>query len=77
MDFLDLKYSKEKSEYPPISLADFSRIREFWKSRNRGHNEIQVTRFECVQKLTYKALGGLYYGEWLNDDVINIYIEMM
>lgn len=39
--------------------------------------EIKKTRLECVEKLTYKAMGGIDHGEWLNDDVINMYIELM
>ena len=30
-----------------------------------------------MEKLTYKAMGGIDHGEWLNDDVINMYIELM
>lgn len=73
-DYLGLKYSKEKAEYPVLDFEQYKLIREYWDRRNKGHSEIKVTGFECVQKLTFKALGGLQHGEWLNDDVINIYL---
>lgn len=30
-----------------------------------------------MEKLTFKAMGGVDHGEWLNDDIINIIIELM
>ena len=72
-----MKYTKEKTEYPLISLENFRKIKEYWKNKSKGHQQIKNTSFDCVQKLTHKALGGLHFGEWLNDDIINIYIEMM
>lgn len=32
---------------------------------------------KSVDKLTFKAMGGLEPGEWLNDDVINISLELL
>lgn len=32
---------------------------------------------ESVKKLSSKAMGGLAPGQWLNDDVINISIELL
>ena len=58
-------------------MQDYQLIKEYWRNKAKGHLEIKATGFDCVKKLTFKAVGGLSFGEWLNDDVINIYTEMM
>jgi sentrin-specific protease 1 len=71
------KYTKEREDYPNISFDHFARIQTIWREKKRGAAEIKKTKLESVEKLTFKAMGGIDHGEWLNDDAINIYIELM
>jgi hypothetical protein len=76
VNFRLCKYSQEQCDFPLISFESFQRVMGFWRDKRRA-SEIKKTRMECVEKLTFKAMGGLEPGEWLNDDVINISIELL
>ena len=53
-------------------------IHQFWTDKRRLQTKaIRKTSLECVQNLTYRAMGGIEHGDWLNDDAINMYIEML
>jgi len=76
-EHLQLKYTRERNEFPFISLEDYSKIRRLWADKKKGQLEIRKTNLEAVDKLNYKALGGIDHGAWLNDEIINIYLELL
>ncbi len=77
MEFRGCKYSKERKDYPRISYEVFREVCINWRSNRRSEAEIKATSLDSVKKLTYKSFGTLDQGQWLNDEIVSIYVELL
>ncbi len=65
-------------DYPEVEFETYKSVRDLWAFGRKNPNfVIKEIKLKFLEKLTARSFRTLSFGVWLNDEIINGYLEMV
>ena len=64
------KSTKQSKNFPKFDFGAYKIVNNIWKLNIKNENEIVAKHDHIPENLSYRNLRTLYFGRWLNDEVI-------